>query len=42
LPFSCRKRTATDFQNADDLAREAVGWNGGLGALACDARRLPA
>jgi hypothetical protein len=30
LPFSRRKRTATSCQNGNDLAREAVGWNGGL------------
>ena len=29
-------------QNATDLVREAVGWNGGLGELANDARLLPA
>ena len=31
LPFSCRKRTVTAYQKANDLAREAVGCNGGLG-----------
>jgi len=25
--FSCRERVATTFQNANDLAREAVSWN---------------
>ena len=33
LPFSRRKR-CTDCQNTNDLAREAVGCNGGLGASA--------
>jgi hypothetical protein len=31
LPFSRRKRTAETYQKANDLGREAVGWNGGLG-----------
>jgi hypothetical protein len=30
------------YQKPNDLAREAVGWNGGLGALANNARLLPA
>ena len=33
----CTKR-----QKANDLGRAAVGWNGGLGGLAYDARLLPA
>jgi hypothetical protein len=33
LPFSCRKRAADHFQKANDLAREAVGCNGGLGGF---------
>jgi hypothetical protein len=36
LPISWRKRIATSCQNANDLAREAVGWNdlfGGTPAL---------
>jgi hypothetical protein len=41
LPFSCRKR-CTDCQNRNDLVREAVGWNGGLGVLVTDAGLLPA
>jgi hypothetical protein len=32
LPFSCRERAAETCQKANDLAREAVGCNGGLGA----------
>src|SRR4051794_5445747 len=39
LPFSRRKR-CTDCQNSEDLGRAAVGWNGGLGGLATDARLL--
>jgi hypothetical protein len=31
LPFSRRERAAKTCQNATDLAREAVGCNGGLG-----------
>jgi hypothetical protein len=39
LPFSCRKRAQDDLKSSD-LAREAVGWNGGFGgasqsALGC-------
>jgi hypothetical protein len=30
LPFSRRERTADALQKANDLAREAVGWNGVL------------
>jgi hypothetical protein len=30
LPFSCRERVAQICQKANDLAREAVGCNGGL------------
>jgi hypothetical protein len=30
------------YQNTNDLEREAVGCNGGLGALATDAGLLPA
>jgi hypothetical protein len=41
LPFSCRER-CTDGQKANDLAREAVGWNGGLGVLVNGAGLLPA
>jgi hypothetical protein len=37
LPFSCRERAAETRQKPNDLAREAVGCNGGLGGLA---RRL--
>jgi hypothetical protein len=37
LPFSCRKRAAETCQKAFDLARAAVGWNGGLGWLASNA-----
>jgi hypothetical protein len=40
LPFSHRKRTARECQKAFDLAREAVGWNGGLGGLATNAGLL--
>jgi hypothetical protein len=32
LPFSCRERIWQCFQKSHNLAREAVGWNGGLGA----------
>jgi hypothetical protein len=42
LPFSRRKRIAKNCQKANDLARAAVGWNGGLGALATHAGLLPA
>jgi hypothetical protein len=42
LPFSCRKRATEMCQKRPDLAREAVGWNGGLGGLVTDARLLPA
>jgi hypothetical protein len=31
LPFSCRERAVYHLQKANDLAREAVGCNGGLG-----------
>ena len=31
LAFSCRERATTSFQNANDLAREAVGCNARLG-----------
>jgi hypothetical protein len=31
LPFSCRKRAADHLQKPNDLAREAVSCNGGLG-----------
>jgi hypothetical protein len=31
LPFSCRERARITCQNANDLGRAAVGWNGGLG-----------
>jgi hypothetical protein len=34
LPFSRRKRIAATCQNVNDLAREAVGCNGGLGRTA--------
>ncbi len=32
LAFSCRKRARNDLQKTNDLAREAVGCNAGLGA----------
>jgi hypothetical protein len=32
LPFSCREHAGINCQNSRDLAREAVGCNGGLGA----------
>jgi hypothetical protein len=38
LPQAHRK----NCQKANDLARAAVGWNGGLGALVTDARLLVA
>jgi len=31
LAFSCRERATTSLQNANDLAREAVSCNAGLG-----------
>jgi hypothetical protein len=31
LPFSCRERATTSFQNSTDLVREAVGCNGVFG-----------
>jgi hypothetical protein len=30
-PFSCRERVVRYLQKPNDLAREAVGWNGGFG-----------
>jgi hypothetical protein len=42
MPFSCRKRATASVSKANDLAREAVSWNGGLGELATDAGLLPA
>jgi hypothetical protein len=33
LPFSCRKRATNNRQKPNDLAREAVGCNGGLGGM---------
>ena len=33
MPFSCRERAAKTSQKATDLARAAVGWNGGFGDL---------
>jgi hypothetical protein len=32
LPFSRRERAAEICQNANDFARESVGWNGVLAA----------
>jgi hypothetical protein len=32
LPFSCRKRW-NNLQKANDLVREAVGWNGVFGGV---------
>src|SRR5687768_7861898 len=34
LPFSCRERAGETCRKPNDLAREAVGCNGGLGELA--------
>jgi len=39
LAFSCRERATTSLQKADDLAREAVSCNAGLGRPVC-ANRL--
>jgi hypothetical protein len=41
LPFSRRKR-CTDCQKANDLAREAVGCNGGLGGYGMSGHRARA
>ena len=40
MPFSRRER-ATDSQKSPDLAREAVGWNGGLGGWQPSLTRSP-
>src|SRR6266540_6293264 len=40
LPFSCRERAADHLQKANDLARAAVGWNGGLGRRDSCSRNL--
>jgi hypothetical protein len=37
LEFSRRERIQNHRQKANDLAREAVGWNGGLGGRAINA-----
>ena len=42
LPFSWPRAHYINCQKANDLGRAAVGWNGGLGGLATDARVLPA
>jgi hypothetical protein len=34
LAFSCRERATDHFQNTNDLAREAVNCNAGLGGFA--------
>jgi hypothetical protein len=33
LPFSRRERAGQSLQNVNDLAREAVGWNGLFGGM---------
>jgi hypothetical protein len=41
LAFSCRKRASRSLQNANDLAREAVGCNAGLGGKVSQDYALP-
>jgi len=47
-PFSCRERCLRHYQKSSELAREAIGWNGGLAGtivnhLTCEyPRAMPA